>query len=227
MENINSSTRQRATIFNFERKAMYVLDPESRQYMELASSQDILLALAGWIARPPRMRDSGKTVNIFYETVDTGERRQMFGREAEHLLTRERHRAEPGACEIDRETDTDGWYIPVSKARAIGLRNYGAYISGGNCRDTVVKHGEALRRGFPLSETTTTRYLRSGDPSFSGATTREVLELSTDPLDKNLFEIPDGFKKVDSLPGQPSPTWSDRLQMEWAQLERAVQSWFE
>ncbi|MDQ2711247.1 MAG: hypothetical protein M3Y24_03245 [Acidobacteriota bacterium] len=57
--------------------------------------------------------------------------------------------------------------------------------------------------------------------------TREVLELSNDPLDKSLFEIPSGFKKVDALPGSPAMSWSQQLAMEWAQLERAFESWFD
>jgi len=56
---------------------------------------------------------------------------------------------------------------------------------------------------------------------------REILEMSDDPLDKSLFEVPSGFRKVDALPGQPSMTWSERLEMEWRALEQAFESRFE
>jgi hypothetical protein len=46
-------------------------------------------------------------------------------------------------------------------------------------------------------------------------------------LDKKLFEVPSGFGKVDSLPGQSAMSASQRLAWEWAQLERAFNSWFE
>ncbi|MDQ2711248.1 MAG: hypothetical protein M3Y24_03250 [Acidobacteriota bacterium] len=108
--------RRRVTIYNFERKARYALDLESREYVEWhAQSPDLILCLAQRIARPPRIRESGKVVNIYYETIDTGEQKQFFGRTAKHLLMRERHVAEPGACEHTYQTEKDGWYIPRAK----------------------------------------------------------------------------------------------------------------
>ncbi len=56
---------------------------------------------------------------------------------------------------------------------------------------------------------------------------REVLELSTTPLDHSLFEIPRGFEKVEVLPGRPPGMSSEqRMDWEWTQLANAVQSWF-
>jgi hypothetical protein len=54
---------------------------------------------------------------------------------------------------------------------------------------------------------------------------REILELSTVPLEKNVFEVPAGFKQVDALPGQSKVTWGDRLKIEWRLLESAFATW--
>lgn len=51
-----------------------------------------------------------------------------------------------------------------------------------------------------------------------------VLLVATSTVRKSLFEVPSGFQKVEALPGHQPPTWSQRFQMEWAQLERAFES---
>lgn len=208
-----SQTGTRAvSIQTFEPRAMYELDPESRKYTETRYEPDFILVLAQRIARPPRVIETGKTVNIYYETIDTGERKQFFGQTAKHLVIRERHAAEPNACELSFQTEKDGWYIPRNGIREVTHKL--VFSNGVDCRDTVVKHGDPTPPGIAVLET-------------DGRVTREVLELSTAPLDRSLFEVPSGFEKVDALPGRPAQmSSSQRLAWEWAQLERAFQSWF-
>jgi hypothetical protein len=75
--------------------------------------------------------------------------------------------------------------------------------------------------------------LIGSDPSQRLPDTREVeiLELSHEPLDKSLFEVPSGYTKVQALtmlqsPLPPPPTWSQMLERKWAQLLRELESWF-
>lgn len=204
------------TIQNSERNMMYALDPQSREYVEYRPpSADLILSFADWIARPPRTQESGKVVNIYYETIDTGERREFFGRTAKHLLFRERRVADPGACTPSYELEKDGWYLSRAELgptkRAYFIASIG---SPAMCHDTIVVHGDPSPPGVAVLET-------------NGSITREILELSNDPLDRSLFEVPADFRKVDSFPGYPTMTWSDRLQMDWAQLQRAFESWFQ
>jgi hypothetical protein len=218
-EHFNGNEVQLVTIRNTERNTGYMLDLSTRKYVELSPQNlDLIVLLAQWIARPPRARESGKTVNIYYETTDTGERKQYFGRTAKHLLLRERHVAEPGACEQTYDTQKEGWYIPPTEPNTVkgpyltvSFVITGAYS---RCHDTVVVHGNPPPPGVPVWET-------------YGNVMREILELSHSPLDKGLFEVPSGFQKVESLPAYQPVAWSRRLQMEWAQLERAFESWFE
>ena len=214
MESSSGEDAQRiATIQNFGQKTFYELDLQAHDYTESQpQGPDLILSLAQWIARPPRVSKSGKTVNVYYETIDTGERKQFFGRTAKHLLVRERYAAEPGACDQTHQTEKDGWYIPASAQRSylVGAILTGSYM----CHDTVVKHGVLSLPGIAVLET-------------NGSMTREIVELSNDPLDKSLFEIPIGFTKVEALPGRPPITWSAHLEMEWAQLGRAFESWFQ
>ena len=219
-EHLSGDGRQVVTIRDAERKLGYILDLPSQKYVELVpQGPDLILSLARWIARPPRIRESGKTVNIYYQMVDTGERKQFFGFTARHLFLHERHVAEPGACDSTYQTEKNGWYLPPTESSTAhpSFRLVAAYQLAGvpaQCHDTIVNHGDPSPPGMAVLET-------------NGSSTREVLELSHEPLDKTLFEVPAHFQKVEALPGYPSMTWSQRLQMEWAQLERAFESWFE
>ncbi len=212
----SDSVRRPVMIENFERKMKYLLDMRSREYVEMPPhSPGLLMNLALWIARPPRVRESGKTVNIFYEAVDTGERKEFFGRTAKQFILRERYVAEPGACEQTRQSESHGWYIPAAEPRP-AERSWGlvAFTNGVSCQDKVVRHGNPLPPGLAIFTT-------------DGSMTRQVLELSTAPLDNRLFEVPAGFMKVDALHGELPVSWSSRMEMEWVFLERAFESWFE
>ncbi len=217
---------RKATIFNFDRRSQYVLDVEAKEYVE-SRGPDFLSTLAMWIRRPPRVRDSGKIVDLHVETVDTGERRQIFGHTARHLLTRERHVAQAGACSGNSEVDTDGWYVSLQR----GTPRYEASLEaldGHPCGDKIVVHGTKVAKGFPILETSTDKFAASaGSPAPLWSTTREVIEVSEEPLDQKLFEPPRDFKRVDSLPGGPRMSWTERLDFEWNQLEHSLGSWFD
>src|SRR5436189_3415332 len=62
------------------------------------------------------------------------------------------------------------------------------------CQDRIQYRDEgAGRTGFPLIETTTV-YDQNDQPSFS--TTKEVVELSRQPLDAAMFDIPAGYTEA-------------------------------
>jgi hypothetical protein len=209
-----NGTRPMAMIRNSQ--GMYELDLQSREYVEFrAESQDFILSMAQWIARPPHIHQSGKAVNIYYETIDTGGRKQFFGRTARHLIIGERHVAETGACDQTYTAETVGWYVP-SDAPPV-RRNYFhliGLIRPTFCVDKIAVHGGASPPGIAVLET-------------HGSMTMQVLELSNRPIDKSLFQIPSGFQKVDALTGQRPTTWLDRTSTEWTQPRRAAESWFE
>lgn len=198
----------RVTIFNAGERRVYQLDLRARTWTASAQSSSPILVLAMWVRRPPSVRESGKTVNVWYETTDTGERREMFGQTASHLITRERRVADAGACSGNSETVTDGWYIVRSRPRSE------TFLRGdGECRDIVVTHGQRPITCYPLLETAKTA---------SSTRRHEVLELSEKPLDRALFDPPRDFRHA---PGDE--TWMARVESDWQQLEWAFKSWFD
>lgn len=217
IEDVDASGNvEHATIIKSKRRLMYRLDEPARQYTE-SRGGDMITDLALLLTRAPRVYNSGKTVNVYYETIDTGERRRMFGLTARHLIIHERHVAERGACRGSFEKDREGWYMP--RGSATRPEYFTASLAAGmQCRDTVVKHGNDSDPGMPLQETIITRY---ADPGHVWSTSAEVLEFSSEPLDESLFEVPGGFQRVGDF------SWSEHLAYDWGQVERAFSSWFE
>ena len=200
-------------IFNSERGSSYSVDVAARQYVESREHVEPLLVLALWIRRPPRLLESGKTVNTYYQSIDTGETRAMFGQTAHHWILRERTVAEPGACTaVSRDMERDGWYLARRSQDRTSTYHLHALEA---CRDNVVVHGEKPDPGFAVFET------ERIEGKF--ARTREVIELSDQPLDKALFLPPSNFARVEFA---VTATWLQRLEANWQELERSFESWF-
>ena len=150
----------------------------------------------------------GGVVSLTINTVDTGERKEMFGFTARHLKRTTMMESGPGACNQNKmKIENDGWYINLeyglacessSRAPQMGPTSQG-------CRDRYQYHrtGPATL-GFPLSETTT-MYGEDGRATFT--MTKEVVEISRQSLDAALFEIPAGYTQAASqqeMYGAPS-----------------------
>ena len=219
-----------------ERNRIYVLDLQAHEYMTYEMD-------GRGIRIGPRNRpgeSSGGTLNISIENVDTGERKEMFGYMARHIITREKRVAEPGACSRGSESETDGWYIDSSVVPEWRQGKNGAGVvvasvmSAGNenClnkMDRIEVHRKGVQPGFPVKVTTTLRSeLTRSDGSQKGITSTwgsEVLELKQGPLDPALFEIPSDFRRVEQLhnwiaaaPAKPLSGW------EW--FKEKMDEWF-
>jgi hypothetical protein len=142
----------------------------------------------------------GGVVTYTTSAVDTGERKEMFGFQARHVKTTMSIESSPDACNpVKQHIETDGWYIDFS----FGLNcevNHAAPMGGpmprGGCRDTVrFSRQGAARTGYALQETTTS-YGPDGSVAFTS--TKEVIELSREPLDAALFDVPAGYTEASS-----------------------------
>lgn len=151
----------------------------------------------------------GGVVTYNTTAVDTGERKDMFGFKARHVKTSLAIESSPDACNpVKQRMETDGWYIDLT----FGLNcETGASSmmrrppTAGGCRDRVRFNRQgAARTGYPLMETTT-MYGPNGEVIFTS--TKEVIELSREPLDAALFDVPAGYVETQNsqeLYGMPS-----------------------
>ncbi len=221
-----------ATIYQCDQRRVVSLDLEAREYTSYELDERGLPKGT----KPRRLEPSGGTVTITIESIDTGERKEVFGFTARHIIIREKRVASPGAISEGGESERDGWYIdldvtdscfhrPGKHTIAVGFLQAGA---DGKMDKIEVRRSGVEVTGFAVEMTTTTRGQRAMPDSRSEAWTAtskmEVIELSTDPLDPALFEVPPGFKKVRKLNDQPSRppalqpegTWNRLKQTLWA-----------
>ncbi len=195
-----------------DRNRVFVLDMQAREYTSYET--DAHGSASG--LRPRAMADSGGILKIFIENIDTGERKDLFGHVARHIITREQRIAGPGACSRASESETDGWYIDGSvmpEWRQQKKDNAGVVIasevsagSSDKCANKIDKlevHRSGVDTGFPVKVTTTLRSevtQRDGTPHLLSSTWgSEVVELKQGPLDLTLFEVPQDFRRVEVL----------------------------
>ena len=140
----------------------------------------------------------GGVVTTTIATKDTGERKQMFGYTARHIITQMTTESSPDACQkVKTRMEIDAWYIDA----AFGLdcdmsKAYQGYQRADQrgCQDRYeVKQVGAAAKGYPVW-TKTTMFDDNGQPTYSYV--QEVIEFSQGPLDAALFDVPAGYREV-------------------------------
>ena len=142
-----------------------------------------------------------RTGKVVYTTTitDTGDRKQMFGREARHIRTVTVKDATAATCLKGAETvELDGWYVDlpevVSCPSAMARPADAAPQSG--CADSIERRtvGTATY-GAPVSSTTT---VTTGDAEKKEVvtTSMEVTALEVTRLPAAQFDVPDGYTQV-------------------------------
>ncbi len=157
--------------------------------------------------------------------TDTGERREMFGYTARHIITKSFAEASPTACDqYPVEMETDGWYIDL----LYGF-NCSPDLSGAQSLPGEINSAESYAL-FPLpigylqlrrkprkgctgsSYDDVWQYNRIGTARFgypvlltvklrqkdtrTSIATHEVTDITNTTLDQSLFEIPVGFNRI-------------------------------
>lgn len=141
---------------------------------------------------------AGGTVTTTVNIKDTGERKQMFGFTARHLIITMETKSSPDACTpVNSKIETDGWYIDAEFVLDCdyGYAGYSGRNAGsGGCRDKyAMKQIGAGKRGYPVYEKMT-MFDESGKETYSMVS--EVVELSKATLEASLFDIPEGYREV-------------------------------
>jgi hypothetical protein len=222
-------------ILRGERDRIFVLDLQAHEYTSYETGYRGNMSF-----KPKPTVNSGGTLQIWIETTDTGERKDIFGHIARHIITREKRVAGPGACSKPSQSETDGWYIETSDlpewrqqkgAQAVVVASEVSAGSNDKCAnkmDKIEVHRSGVETGFPVKVTTTLRSeVTQPDGTqhlFSSTWGSEVVELKQGPLDLSLFEVPQDFRKVEVLrswnvaPPRPLTGW------EW--FKEKVQDFF-
>src|SRR5207244_5516130 len=150
----------------------------------------------------------GGLVTMTVNTIDTGERKEMFGFTARHLKRTMMSQSSPDACQQQHmKIETDGWYINLEYGLSCPTQRppQRPGMASTGCRDRYqYKHNGPSNLGYPLVETTTV-YGADGSATFT--MTKEVIELYRQTLDAALFDVPAGYTRANNqqeMNGTPS-----------------------
>lgn len=186
----------------------FMLDLDAHEYIFFETDKN-----AGKTSYAGPYKNSG-TLAIWIDSTDTGERRQMFGHVARHIVTKERRVPGAGSCSNSAESQTDGWYIDYSALPEWRRPRPGMFfVTTGGCFDKVEVHRSGVDLGFPLKVNTTLHNnLPGADPRIvTNTSTMEVIEFTEAPLDPALFVVPSDFHRVAELSCMSKPhtptTW--------------------
>jgi hypothetical protein len=146
----------------------------------------------------PGTTKKGGLVTSTVTTRDTGERKEMFGYTARHIITTMVTDSSPDACTpLKSKMQIDGWYIDAAFAlECDSSQAYKSYRpqSASGCQDRYeTKQVGMAKKGFPVWEKTT-MFGPDGAESFSSV--NEVVEFSQATLDPSLFDVPAGYREV-------------------------------
>jgi hypothetical protein len=185
------------TIVQCDLKRTIQLSENARKYVITplqAGESSAVVASDAASSVPAEPARSGGVVTYTTTSIDTGERKEMFGFTARHIKSSTITESSPDACNpFKQRTERDGWYIDFSYGLDCGQASSYAQTypsAAGGCRDRIqFKQVGTARTGYPLMETTTI-YGADGKAMFTS--TKEVVELSREPLDAALFEVPIG-----------------------------------
>jgi hypothetical protein len=167
------------------------VDPKAKTYLIVPMNASVPTPAA---APAPSRR--GSVVNVSITVTNTGETKQMLGRVARHIKTVTVQQPMSGACDATpRTTEVDGWYIDLPGAQSPATQSSAAAVPEPACRDQYqYQNSGEPNTGFAVAYTMT---LREG--AKTTATSMEVLDLATEPLDAALFDAPAGYAPANDL----------------------------
>jgi len=170
-------------------------------------------ASAGPVSGGPSRR--GGVVTVTMNTVDTGERKDMFGFTARHMRQTMMMESSPDACNPNNmKMERDGWYINLEYGLNCGTDRppqAPSRMPTGGCRDSYrYKRTGAANLGYPLMETIK---MYGADGSLTMTMSKEVIELSRQSLDAALFDVPAGYTQVNNSQEMYSFSMGDAMNM--------------
>jgi hypothetical protein len=174
------------------------INPNAKTYMVTPFPETSTTTTRPTSTGKPGEVTKGGVVTSTITVKDTGERKQMFGYTARHLIITIETASSPDACnKTNMKMQQDGWYIDAEFALDCdyGYAGGGYFNNGsGGCKDTYqVKNVGTGKRGYPVYEKMT-MFDESGKETYTMV--NEVVELSKATLEASLFDVPGDYRQV-------------------------------
>jgi hypothetical protein len=213
-----------ALITRCDLQKVFLLNFDDREYtawpIEPFPTREDMLARAEGVPQPVV---HAPTVLVETETVDTGERRECFGRQARHVITTRRVIPLTASKPQRSQTVTDAWYIDLDTSVVCDPW----WASGGSGHAFLTAHNHGDQPDTPT-------FKDIGEPErgyviFSRSTQDgcvlelEVTDLSTVAIDPAVFEIPADFSLVEQIRQDPVPPLLIRFKQAYDRLKQRAQ----
>lgn len=148
-------------------------------------------------------KSSGGTITVWNIIQSGGPDKKMFGLNAKHLIATQKLIASPDACSMKDSLviKTEGWYVELPQFICpirFDIKKIPNFQNmQGECNDKIVlKNSGSGKMDFPLTQTTTIVGGPQQDKNNTFQIGIETIDLSTEPLDDKLFDIPAGYREV-------------------------------
>ena len=215
----------RANIHNRDLGYGFELDLEARIYTAYRANQYGSPTWLKPLQIQPRKR-SGQTVHIHTETIDTGERLEILGYGARHVITKT---SQTRDSQLLSESECDGWYIDTPAAwLTLHPAKPGTFCHvmsvNNNARHDYKFTGTGQREtGFMVRARWTHKSFVGHEDGSAGihesVSHDEVAELSETPLQPDLFVPPHDFRRVPQLPNGVRYPFSLQTRLRWEMLK--------
>jgi hypothetical protein len=177
---------------NCETNKTVIVNWKCSAYLTTSADAEPGMGMGGRPGAAPK----GGVVKVDGEYRDTGERKQMLGREARHVFMKMKMTPSAGACmPAGHEQEMEMWMVNVDAAPRC-REAYKPQQYEGGCQDRfeVSFRGQGAARGLPV-------YTRMSfqTPQGKVSTTMTVTELNVGPVDAAQFQIPANFREVQSM----------------------------
>jgi len=225
---------RRALIQNRDLGYQFNIDLESRVYTAFEQHEYPRPGTTSFMPKVEPLQPSGRTVHVRTETIDTGERKEMFGYTARRVIIRTTYRYSPDDDAGSRDSEADGWYIdPPAAWLALHppIRGHAIFQAavGGRTDTPVFTDVGPRETGFPLLVTRTRRSNfkdAAGNIRIHTSEDRdEVIEFSEAPLPADLFVPPHEFRRVRRLPDEAPMSFALRIRLGWRNLKYKLTGW--
>jgi hypothetical protein len=186
------------TIRQCDLKRTLTVNEQAQTYLVTNDPQDENAAKAAVLATGAAAPEAqGGKITVTTTITDTGERKTMYGYAARHLKAKVTQEPSADACtQVRQPFEIDGWFADVTKEQSACAAIAPPVQQGNGCTDKIIARRLGTGKpGYPLQENITM-------PTPDGSTMTVGIitsELSKGPLPDEMFDVPAGFRQVNSL----------------------------
>jgi hypothetical protein len=186
------------TLRQCDLKRTLTLNEQAQTYLVNNDPQDENAAKAAALVTGGAAPEAqGGKITVTTTITDTGERKTLYGYQARHLKAKITQEPSADACtQVHQTFEIDGWFADVTKQQSACATLAPPVQQSNGCNDKVIaRRMGSGKPGYPLQENITMPTPDGGTMTVGILTS----ELTKQSLPDELFDVPAGYRQVNSL----------------------------